>query len=260
MSDFDCTYFAQKKFLDDCSLSCLNSVLSCSAMRLLSVHCADIGGEYGLNVPESVKCNFIIHVTDGTEFFCSVRLYSLRALQNWVFYIYMVFLIIQMLYKLCSYSNFNMFDSEYLQHCLWESLRMSSYVFGIFFYLCHYRCDVSLWILTQFIGNSWFFCLSQEKLTFLHGLYQHLVAGCVLIKQPEGILDRFSWSELCAVLQENVDALILDLNRANEKVSVLRHQLPLLNSVTFVHITVSLKRTDIHLISKRIWALIIQYH
>lgn len=104
------------------------------------------------------------------------------------------------------------------------------------------------------------FCLSQEKLTFLHSLYQRLVAGCVLIKQPEGILDRFTWCELCAVLQENVDALILDLNRANEKVSVLRHQLPPLNSVTFVHITVSLKRTDIHLISKRIWMLIIQYH
>ncbi|NXG70684.1 CC171 protein, partial [Baryphthengus martii] len=31
-------------------------------------------------------------------------------------------------------------------------------------------------------------------------------------------LDRFSWCELCAVLQENVDALILDLNRANEKI------------------------------------------
>ncbi|XP_032061723.1 coiled-coil domain-containing protein 171 isoform X1 [Aythya fuligula] len=63
----------------------------------------------------------------------------------------------------------------------------------------------------------------EEKLTFLHGLYQRLVAGCVLIKQPEGILDRFSWSELCAVLQENVDALILDLNRANEKVSHLEY-------------------------------------
>uniref|UniRef100_A0A803YS85 Coiled-coil domain containing 171 n=1 Tax=Meleagris gallopavo TaxID=9103 RepID=A0A803YS85_MELGA len=63
----------------------------------------------------------------------------------------------------------------------------------------------------------------EEKLTFLHGLYQHLVAGCVLIKQPEGILDRFSWLELCAVLQENVDALILDLNRANEKISHLEY-------------------------------------
>ncbi|XP_075267056.1 coiled-coil domain-containing protein 171 isoform X6 [Opisthocomus hoazin] len=63
----------------------------------------------------------------------------------------------------------------------------------------------------------------EEKLTFLHSLYQRLVAGYVLIKQPEGILDRFSWSELCAVLQENVDALILDLNRANEKISHLKY-------------------------------------
>ncbi|XP_032532862.1 coiled-coil domain-containing protein 171 isoform X5 [Chiroxiphia lanceolata] len=63
----------------------------------------------------------------------------------------------------------------------------------------------------------------EEKLTFLHSLYQCLVAGHVLIKQPEGILDRFSWSELCVVLQENVDALILDLNRANEKISHLEY-------------------------------------
>ncbi|KAM7166078.1 coiled-coil domain-containing protein 171 isoform 3-T4 [Macrochelys suwanniensis] len=64
---------------------------------------------------------------------------------------------------------------------------------------------------------------TEEKLTFLHTLYQHLVAGCVLIKQPEGILDKFSWPELCAVLQENVDALILDLSRANEKISHLEY-------------------------------------
>ncbi|NXM70342.1 CC171 protein, partial [Serilophus lunatus] len=36
-------------------------------------------------------------------------------------------------------------------------------------------------------------------------------------------LDRFSWSELCVVLQENVDALILDLNRANETISHLEY-------------------------------------
>ncbi|XP_021108528.1 coiled-coil domain-containing protein 171 isoform X2 [Heterocephalus glaber] len=64
---------------------------------------------------------------------------------------------------------------------------------------------------------------TEEKLTFLHTLYQHLVAGCVLMKQPEGMLDKFSWSELCAVLQENVDALVADLNRANEKVSHLEY-------------------------------------
>ncbi|XP_060125229.1 coiled-coil domain-containing protein 171 isoform X2 [Zootoca vivipara] len=64
---------------------------------------------------------------------------------------------------------------------------------------------------------------AEEKLTFLHTLYQHLVAGCVLLKQPEGILDKFSWPELCTVLQENVDALILDLNKANEKISHLEY-------------------------------------
>ncbi|XP_054842104.1 coiled-coil domain-containing protein 171 isoform X2 [Eublepharis macularius] len=63
----------------------------------------------------------------------------------------------------------------------------------------------------------------EEKLTFLHTLYQHLVAGCVLLKQPEGMLDKFSWPELCTVLQENVDALILDLNKANEKISHLEY-------------------------------------
>uniref|UniRef100_A0AAA9T9R5 Coiled-coil domain containing 171 n=1 Tax=Bos taurus TaxID=9913 RepID=A0AAA9T9R5_BOVIN len=64
---------------------------------------------------------------------------------------------------------------------------------------------------------------AEEKLTFLHTLYQHLIAGSVLIKQPEGMLDKFSWPELCAVLQENVDALIVDLNRANEKISHLEY-------------------------------------
>uniref|UniRef100_A0A670ZIT0 Coiled-coil domain containing 171 n=1 Tax=Pseudonaja textilis TaxID=8673 RepID=A0A670ZIT0_PSETE len=64
---------------------------------------------------------------------------------------------------------------------------------------------------------------TEEKLTFLHTLYQHLVAGCVLIKKSEGILDKFSWSELCTVLQENVDTLISDLNKANEKVSHLEY-------------------------------------
>ncbi|XP_048358856.1 coiled-coil domain-containing protein 171 isoform X2 [Sphaerodactylus townsendi] len=64
---------------------------------------------------------------------------------------------------------------------------------------------------------------TEEKLTFLHTLYQHLVAGCVLLKQPEGMLDKFSWPELCTVLQENVDALILDLSKANEKISHLEY-------------------------------------
>ncbi|XP_072260512.1 coiled-coil domain-containing protein 171 [Pyxicephalus adspersus] len=61
----------------------------------------------------------------------------------------------------------------------------------------------------------------EEKLTFLHSLYQRLVAGCVLIKQPECMLGNFSWPELCVVLQENVDTLISDRRKAQEKVSQL---------------------------------------
>ncbi|KAG5844925.1 hypothetical protein ANANG_G00133320 [Anguilla anguilla] len=62
---------------------------------------------------------------------------------------------------------------------------------------------------------------SQEKLTFLHDLYQRLVAGCVLIKQPQALLGSFSWPELSAVLQEHAEALTSDLSRANEKISHL---------------------------------------
>ncbi|XP_038615756.1 coiled-coil domain-containing protein 171-like isoform X2 [Tachyglossus aculeatus] len=62
---------------------------------------------------------------------------------------------------------------------------------------------------------------AEEKLTFLHTLYQHLVAECVVIKQPEDLLGTFSWPELCVVIQENINALILDLNRANDKVAHL---------------------------------------
>ncbi|XP_012876199.1 PREDICTED: coiled-coil domain-containing protein 171 [Dipodomys ordii] len=80
------------------------------------------------------------------------------------------------------------------------------------------QCEGELQKLSQAFHQD-----TEEKLTFLHTLYQHLVAGCVLIKQPEGILDKFSWSELCAVLQENVDALIADLNRANEKINHLEY-------------------------------------
>lgn len=61
----------------------------------------------------------------------------------------------------------------------------------------------------------------EETLTFLHSLYQRLVAGCVLIKQQKCMLGNFTWPELCVVLQENVDTLISDLNKANEKVSHL---------------------------------------
>ncbi|KAL7863895.1 hypothetical protein AOLI_G00153150 [Acnodon oligacanthus] len=61
----------------------------------------------------------------------------------------------------------------------------------------------------------------QEKLAFLHSLYQQLVAGCVLVSLPQSMLGSFSWVELSAVLQEHVDALTCDLSSANQKISGL---------------------------------------
>ncbi|KAJ8383020.1 hypothetical protein SKAU_G00037980 [Synaphobranchus kaupii] len=78
------------------------------------------------------------------------------------------------------------------------------------------EAEIEMQRLTQLYQKD-----SQEKLTFLHDLYQRLVAGCVLIKQPQGLLGSFSWPELCAVLQEHADALTSDLSRANEKISHL---------------------------------------
>ncbi|KAM9390795.1 coiled-coil domain-containing protein 171 isoform 1-T1 [Salvelinus alpinus] len=63
---------------------------------------------------------------------------------------------------------------------------------------------------------------SQEKLSFLHGLFQRLLAGCVLVSQPQCILGSFSWAELCDVITEHVDTLTSDLTRANERVSHLQ--------------------------------------
>uniref|UniRef100_A0A673JCR4 Coiled-coil domain containing 171 n=1 Tax=Sinocyclocheilus rhinocerous TaxID=307959 RepID=A0A673JCR4_9TELE len=61
----------------------------------------------------------------------------------------------------------------------------------------------------------------QEKLTFLHTLYQRLLAGCVLMTPPHSMLGSFSWAELSIVVQEHVDRLTSDLSAANQKVSRL---------------------------------------
>lgn len=61
-------------------------------------------------------------------------------------------------------------------------------------------------------------CAPQDKLTSLHGLYQRLLVGRVLLPQPDPQLPSFSWAELNAALQEQAAALTSDLSRANEKV------------------------------------------
>uniref|UniRef100_A0A3P8TM21 Coiled-coil domain containing 171 n=1 Tax=Amphiprion percula TaxID=161767 RepID=A0A3P8TM21_AMPPE len=63
---------------------------------------------------------------------------------------------------------------------------------------------------------------STARLTFLHCLYQRLLAGCVLLQQPQSILGNFTWLELCDVISEQVDQLTSDLQKANDKVSLER--------------------------------------
>ncbi|XP_047663512.1 coiled-coil domain-containing protein 171 isoform X3 [Tachysurus fulvidraco] len=61
----------------------------------------------------------------------------------------------------------------------------------------------------------------QEKLAFLHSLYQRLLTGCVFVDPPHSTMGSFSWSELCIMLQERADALTSDLHSANQRIVCL---------------------------------------
>ncbi|KAL6118213.1 ccdc171 [Pungitius sinensis] len=63
---------------------------------------------------------------------------------------------------------------------------------------------------------------SKAHLSFLHLLYQRLLAGCVLLDQPHSMLGDFTWEELCEVVTEQVDQLTSDLRRADTKVAQLQ--------------------------------------
>ncbi|XP_040887530.1 coiled-coil domain-containing protein 171-like [Toxotes jaculatrix] len=63
---------------------------------------------------------------------------------------------------------------------------------------------------------------SKTRLSFLYRLYQRLLAGCVLLSQPHSILGNFTWKELCDVINEQVDQLTSDLQKANDKIAHLQ--------------------------------------
>ncbi|XP_044040414.1 coiled-coil domain-containing protein 171-like [Siniperca chuatsi] len=63
---------------------------------------------------------------------------------------------------------------------------------------------------------------SKARLSFLYCLYQRLLAGCVLLDQPQSILGNFTWKELCDVISEQVDRLTSDLREANGKIAHLQ--------------------------------------
>ncbi|XP_041634778.1 coiled-coil domain-containing protein 171-like isoform X2 [Cheilinus undulatus] len=65
---------------------------------------------------------------------------------------------------------------------------------------------------------------SKVRLSFLYRLYQRLLAGCVLLDQPQSILGTFTWEELCDVISEQVDQLTSDLQTANNKIAHLQSE------------------------------------
>ncbi|XP_013856091.1 coiled-coil domain-containing protein 171, partial [Austrofundulus limnaeus] len=63
---------------------------------------------------------------------------------------------------------------------------------------------------------------STARLSFLHCLYQRLLTGCVLLRQPQSMLGDFTWKELCDVIDEQVDQLTSDLQQAKDKICHLQ--------------------------------------
>ncbi|XP_074555073.1 uncharacterized protein ccdc171 isoform X2 [Halichoeres trimaculatus] len=64
---------------------------------------------------------------------------------------------------------------------------------------------------------------SKVRLSFLYRLYQCLLAGCVLLDQPQSILGNFTWAELCDVITEQVGQMTSDLREAKEKITHLQN-------------------------------------
>ncbi|KAM9827382.1 coiled-coil domain-containing protein 171 [Neosynchiropus ocellatus] len=63
---------------------------------------------------------------------------------------------------------------------------------------------------------------SEERLSFLNRLYQRLLAGCPVLRQPQVIGSTFTWNELCNAINEHVELLTSDLLKANTKIACLQ--------------------------------------
>ena len=54
---------------------------------------------------------------------------------------------------------------------------------------------------------------------FLHSLYQRMITGQVYVSSPDSALSKYSWSDMCNLLSEQVAAHLSELNRATDRVS-----------------------------------------
>ena len=61
----------------------------------------------------------------------------------------------------------------------------------------------------------------QTHRMFLHSLYQRMLTGQVYVSSPDSALSRYSWTDMCNLVSEQVSAQLSELKRANERVSTL---------------------------------------
>ncbi|XP_039572761.1 coiled-coil domain-containing protein 171-like [Passer montanus] len=63
----------------------------------------------------------------------------------------------------------------------------------------------------------------KRELSILLNLYQSMANAHVLAKQTNVPLEELPWTEFCALLHENVEALILNFHKANERIAHLEY-------------------------------------
>ncbi|KAM8881556.1 coiled-coil domain-containing protein 171 [Synchiropus picturatus] len=63
---------------------------------------------------------------------------------------------------------------------------------------------------------------SKERLSSLNCLYQRLLGGCAVLRQPQVIGSTLTWNEQCDSINEHIDQLTSDLQKANTKVAFLQ--------------------------------------
>ena len=61
----------------------------------------------------------------------------------------------------------------------------------------------------------------EEKLAFLHGLYQRLLSGRIVVPTKDKGFNQFSWHDLTNMVYDQVAALLNNLQTAEEKVGVI---------------------------------------
>ena len=76
-------------------------------------------------------------------------------------------------------------------------------------------CYDSQTIVFQTMGCSSSF---QTHRMFLHSLYQRMITGQVYVSSPDSALSKYSWTDMCNLVSEQVSAHLSELNRATERV------------------------------------------